>query len=122
MEMVQMGYERYAREHTVTVGWTKDYLEKHSDKVEKFLKVRWQNIPPLECFLRHVIARHECDTRAQLKDIRVPTVVLVGSEDHICASNLSHRSSSEEGNFQCETCAPTGRVPSLFLYRAGGGP
>ena len=56
----------------------------------------WQNVPPLECFLRHIIARHECDTRAQLKDIRVPTLVLVGAEDHISASNLSHRTSSEE--------------------------
>ena len=96
MEMVEMGYEKYAREHTVTVGWTEDYLKNHWDKVEKFLKVRWQNIPPLECFLRHIIARHECDTRAQLKDIRVPTLVLVGAEDHISASNLSHRTSSEE--------------------------
>ena len=96
MEMVQMGYERYAREHTVAVGWTQDYLKKHRDNVEKFLQVRWQNMPPLECFLRHIIARHECDTRAQLKDIRVPTLVLVGAEDHISASNLSHRTSSEE--------------------------
>jgi pimeloyl-ACP methyl ester carboxylesterase len=96
MEMVQMGYEKYAREHTVAVGWTQDYLKKHRANVEKFLQVRWQNMPTLECFLRHIIARHECDTRAQLKDIRVPTLVLVGAEDHISASNLSHRTSSEE--------------------------
>ena len=120
-----MGYEKYAREHTVTVGWTKDYLEKHWDKVEKFLNVRWQNMPPLECFLRHIIARHECDTRSQLKDIQVPTLVLVGAEDHISASNLSHRTSSEElakgipmRNWRsCQVSAITFSIPAAAVYK-----
>ena len=30
--------------------------------------------------------------------------------------------SETAGNSQRETWAPAGRVPSLFLYRAGGGP
>ena len=49
--------------------------------IEEFLKVRLANPPPLEAFLRIVVARHESDTLGRLKDIRVPTLVLVGEED-----------------------------------------
>jgi 3-oxoadipate enol-lactonase len=94
-EMVELGYERYVREHALEVGWTKAYLEHHRDSVERFLKIRMQNLPSLESYLRHVIARQEHDTTERLKDIKVPTLVMVGAEDHASATGRSHRLDAE---------------------------
>jgi 3-oxoadipate enol-lactonase len=90
-EMVERGYERYVRDHTLEVGWTPEYLEKNRDNVERFLQIRIANLPPLESYLRHVVARQEHDTTDHLKDINVPTLVLVGSDDHVSSTGRSHR-------------------------------
>ncbi|MGH7783941.1 MAG: alpha/beta fold hydrolase [Candidatus Binatia bacterium] len=94
-EMVEMGYERYVREHTLEVGWTPSYLEKNRDGVENFLKIRMANVPPLESYLRHVVARQEHDTTDRLKDIKVPTLVMVGSDDHVSSTGRSHRTDAD---------------------------
>lgn len=94
-EMVEQGYESYVRQHTIEVGWTEDYLKKHRDQVEEYLKIRLANLAPLECYLRHVIARQEHDTSGRLKDIKMPTLVLVGADDHVSSNNTSHRASAE---------------------------
>jgi 3-oxoadipate enol-lactonase len=90
-EMVELGYERYVRDHTLEVGWTPEYLEKNRDNVDRFLQIRMANLPPLESYLRHVIARQEHDTTDRLKDINVPTLVIVGSDDHVSSTGRSHR-------------------------------
>src|SRR6185369_1920544 len=56
-EMVEWGYEKYVREHTLEVGWTLEYIGKYPDRVEHFLKVRMNNLPTLEDYLHHVVAR-----------------------------------------------------------------
>ena len=94
-EMVERGYERYVREHTIEVGWTDTYLKEHRDRVEDYLKIRLANLAPLECYLRHVVARQEHDTSGRLNDIRVPTLILVGSDDHVSANDTSHRTSAD---------------------------
>jgi 3-oxoadipate enol-lactonase len=91
IEMVELGYQRYVRDHALEVGWTKPYIDQHGDRVDNFLKVRMAGIPPLESYLRHVIARQEHDTTDRLKDIKVPTLVMVGSDDHQSATGRSHR-------------------------------
>lgn len=94
-EMVEMGYETYVREHTIEVGWTEAYVQQHRDKIEEFLAVRMANLAPLECYLRHVIARQAHDTSSRLKDIKIPTLVLVGEDDHTVVSDMSHRQGAE---------------------------
>lgn len=94
-EMVELGYERYVRDHTLEVGWTPAYLKQNRDKVEHFLKVRMANLPPLESYLRHVIARQEHDTTDRLKDIKLPTLVMVGSDDHVSSTGRSHRKDAD---------------------------
>lgn len=94
-EMVEKGYERYVREHTIEVGWTEQYVETHRHLVDKYLAVRLADLAPLECYLRHVIARQEHDTGGRLKDIEVPTLILVGDDDHGGASGVSHRAGAE---------------------------
>jgi len=94
-EMVELGYEQYVRNHTLEVGWTPAYRKHNRDKVEHFLKIRIANLPPLESYLRHVIARQEHDTTDRLKEITVPTLVMVDSDDHVSSTGRSHRSDAD---------------------------
>jgi pimeloyl-ACP methyl ester carboxylesterase len=96
VELVEKGYERYLREHALKVGFTKELIAKKRQLVEEFLAVRLADPPPLEAFLRFVIARQETDTSARLKEIHVPTLVIIGSaETEPDASGISHMTSSE---------------------------
>ena len=94
-EMVEMGYEKYVREHTIVVGWTETYAQQHMDLIEKYLKVRMANLCPVEFYFRHVLARQAHDTSGRLKDIRVPTLILVGDDDHFVVSDMSHRAGAD---------------------------
>jgi pimeloyl-ACP methyl ester carboxylesterase len=58
--------------------------------VEEFLEIRLANLPPLESYLRHVIARQAHDTGNRLKDIHVPTLVMVGDDEARTTSDISH--------------------------------
>lgn len=80
-EMVEWGYEKYVREHR--------------DRVEHFLQVRMNNLPALDDYLRHVVARQACDMSGRLHEIKHPTLVLVGDNDHGSATGTSHRIASE---------------------------
>jgi 3-oxoadipate enol-lactonase len=94
-EMVEMGYEKYVREHTIVVGWTETYAKQRMDLIEKYLKVRMANLCPVEFYFRHVLARQEHDTSGRLKDIKVPTLILVGDDDHFVVSDMSHRAGAD---------------------------
>jgi 3-oxoadipate enol-lactonase len=94
-EMVEMGYERYVREHTIVVGWTEIYARNNVNLIEKYLQVRMANLCPVEFYFRHVLARQEHDTSGRLKDIKVPTLILVGDDDHFVVSDMSHRSGAD---------------------------
>ena len=94
-EMVEWGYEKYVREHTLEVGWTPEYIKHHPDKVEHFLNIRMNNLPCLEDYLRHVVARQACDLSARIREIQHSTLVLVGEHDHGSATGSSHRTAAE---------------------------
>jgi pimeloyl-ACP methyl ester carboxylesterase len=42
-----------------------------------------------------VLARQEHDTSSRLKDIKIPTLILVGDDDHFVVSDMSHRSGAD---------------------------
>ncbi len=94
-EMVEWGYEKYVKEHTIQVGFTDEFAKEHVDRLEEFFRVRLGNLCPVEFYLRHVLARQSHDTSARLKDIRVPTLVLVGEREGDPGAAMSHRMSSE---------------------------
>jgi 3-oxoadipate enol-lactonase len=89
-DMVRLGFEKYIREHTIETGWTRDFVASHPDLIEKFLQVRMSGIAPLENYLHFVIARQEHDHTSRLKEIQVPTLVLVGDDEHHGAADRSH--------------------------------
>jgi len=94
-EMVEWGYEKYVREHTLEVGWTPEYIRDHRDRVKHFQRIRMSNLPALDDYLRHVVARQACDISGRLHEIKHPTLVLVGDKDHGSATGASHRITSE---------------------------
>lgn len=93
--MVQWGYEKYVREPTLEVGWPLEYVKNNPEPVERFLKSRMSNLPTLNDYLRHVIVRQACDSRARLHQIQQPTLVIVGDQDHHSATGHSQRQQSE---------------------------
>ena len=94
-EMIEWGYEKYEREHTILVGWTEEYVKNNPEKIEGYLKIRMQNLCPVEFYLRHLIARQSHDTSQRLKDIKQLTLILVGEGDKNMTSEINHRMSSE---------------------------
>jgi pimeloyl-ACP methyl ester carboxylesterase len=91
LELVEKGYERHIHDSATATGCTKEFYASHPAKVEAFLKVRMADLPPLETYLGYVIGRAESDTSSRLKDIRAPTLVMVGDdEDHGSASGETH--------------------------------
>jgi pimeloyl-ACP methyl ester carboxylesterase len=91
VELVEKGYARYVREHSIEVGFTKEFAQAHPDEVEVAIDAVCADLPPLEVFLRHVIGRQEFDATPRLKDIRVPTLVMVGEdEDHGSSHGVTH--------------------------------
>jgi pimeloyl-ACP methyl ester carboxylesterase len=88
--MVRTGFEGYIRQHTIETGWTKEFVASHPHLIEKFLQVRMSGIAPLENYLHFVLARQGHDHTNRLKEIRVPTLVLVGDDERHGASDRSH--------------------------------
>jgi len=94
-EMIEWGYEKYVRDHSILVGFTDDFVKQFPDRVEKYLQVRMANLCPVEFYLRHLIARQSHDTSERLKEVRVPTLILVGEDDRNMTSEINHRMSTD---------------------------
>jgi pimeloyl-ACP methyl ester carboxylesterase len=95
-DMVRMGFEGYIRQHTIETGWTKEFVATHPDLIETFLQVRMSGIAPLENYLHFVLARQEHDHTDRLKEIRVPTLVLVGDDEKHGATDKTHWHAAHE--------------------------
>jgi pimeloyl-ACP methyl ester carboxylesterase len=89
-DMVRDGFEKYIREHTIETGWTKDFVAKNPTLIEKFLQVRMSGIAPLENYLYFVLARQQHDHTDRLKEIKIPTLVLVGDDENHGATDNTH--------------------------------
>lgn len=94
-EMVEWGYERYIRDHSMTVGFTEEFARERPEEVARYVTVRMRFLNPVEFYLRHVIARQEHDVKARLRDLRMPALVLVGAEEHHVTSDSSMREGAE---------------------------
>ncbi len=94
-EMIEWGYEKYERDHSILVGFTDEFARQYPERVEHYLKVRMANLCPVEFYLRHLIARQSHDTSGRLKDIKAPTLILVGADDRNMTSEINHRMSAE---------------------------
>ena len=94
-EMIEWGYEKYVREHTIQVGFTDEFVKSQPERLEAFFRQRLENICPVEFYLRHVLSRQGHDTSGRLKDIRMPTLVMVGELEGDPNVVMTHRMSSD---------------------------
>ncbi len=94
-EMIEWGYEKYVREHTLQVGFTDEFVKNHPARLEAFFAARLDNLCPVEFYLRHVLSRQSHDTSARLKDICVLTLVMVGELEGDPNVVMTHRRSSD---------------------------
>ena len=93
--MIEWGYEKYEREHTILVGWTEEYVKVTSGKDRTLLESENAQPVPGGVYLRHLLARQSHDTSERLKDIKQPTLILVGEDDQNVTSEINHRQSAE---------------------------
>ncbi len=85
LRLIEDGYDDdYWLKHLTASDFpfTRAFRERHPEKVRALADAIDRRKPPLRTYLRHVIARGTHDARARLGEIRVPTRVVVGSDDH----------------------------------------
>lgn len=91
LEIIEKGYPEYARTHSIETGFTEAFVKAHPERVEALMKDAMANLAHPEVFLRHVIGRQSTETTSRLKDIKAPTLVMIGDdEDHGSSSDLTH--------------------------------
>jgi pimeloyl-ACP methyl ester carboxylesterase len=94
-EMIELGYERYMREHIRDTFFTPEFAKAHPDRVAWLHDAFWAHRPDLENYLRHVLARQEHQTADRLGELRMPTLVLFGDRDTKIMGTGSHVEQSE---------------------------
>jgi 3-oxoadipate enol-lactonase len=94
-EMIEWSYEKYVRAHTIQVGFTDEFVKANPDRIEAFFRARLANLCAVEFYLRHVLARQAHDTSQRLKNIRVPTLVIVGEKEGDPSVVMTHRMSAD---------------------------
>ena len=94
-EMIEWGYEKYVRDHGLTVGFTERFAQEYPDEVTRYLDIRMALLNPVEFYLRHVIARQEHDLKDRIRNISIPTLVMVGNEEHHVTSDSSLREAAD---------------------------
>ena len=94
-EMIELGYERYMREHIRDTFFTPEFAKAHPERVAWLHDTYWAHRPDLENYLRHVLARQEHQTADRLGEIRMPTLVMIGDRDTQIMGTGSHVEQSE---------------------------
>lgn len=79
--MIELGYEAYMREHIAATFFTPDFAEAHPDRVAWLVDAFWKSQPPLDDYLRHIVARQEHQTADRLTELTMPSLVLIGDRD-----------------------------------------
>jgi pimeloyl-ACP methyl ester carboxylesterase len=96
MEMIEQGYHPYVRAHALEVGYTAAFAKANPEIVEDFISKRIANLPPLKTYLEFILARQKHDVSQRLKDIKVPTLVLVGEDEDHSNSGHTHMDAARE--------------------------
>ena len=94
-EMIELGYERYMREHIRDTFFTAEFAAAHPERVAWLHDAFWAQRPDLENYLRHVLARQEHQTADRIGEIRMPTMVMIGDRDTQIMGTGSHVEQSE---------------------------
>ena len=88
--MVTVGYEKYIRDKHRSNYFTRGFAEEHPDEVEWLDRAFQGSAPFLDDYLKHVRARQAHGAAARLSQVRVPSLVMVGSADTYLGGTGSH--------------------------------
>lgn len=94
-DLIELGYERYMREHTTKTFFTPEFVAAHPERVARLFELFWEHRPSLEEYLRHVVARQEHQTADRLGEIGMPALVLIGDRDSQVMGTGSHTEQSD---------------------------
>jgi len=92
--IINKGYENYIRDHLIKIGFSRDLAREHPERVRECVDIILGSLPPIETYFALVMARQQHDTTERLKDIRVPTLVLVGGDETHGPSDTTHMESA----------------------------
>ena len=82
LEMIEKGYQKYQSDHWGPgFMFSGQFLQDHPDVVKKYQELIVDEVPPLKCYLRHVVASQCHETTHLIHNIKAPTLVIVGSKD-----------------------------------------
>ena len=98
--MIEKGYEKYQHDHWGPgFMFTKNSVKEHPEVVKEYQDLIVDEVPPLKCYLRHVVARqcHET-TASHSHNIKAPTLVIVGSKDTHEGGTGSHVESAQSSS------------------------
>ncbi len=93
--MIEMGYERYMRDHIAATFFTPEFRAEHPDRVAWLHAAFWAHRPALEDYLKHIVARQTHQTAERLAEIRVPTLVVIGDRDTAAMGTGVHTEQSD---------------------------
>jgi pimeloyl-ACP methyl ester carboxylesterase len=96
LEMIEKGYAKYQSDHWGPgFMFSEQFLQEHPDIVKKYQDLIVDEVPPLKCYLRHVVARQCHETTHLIHKIKAPTLVIVGSKDTHEGGTGSHVDSAK---------------------------
>jgi len=82
LEMIEKGYRQYQSDHWGPGFMFSDqFMKDRPDVIKEFQDIIVDEVPPLKCYLRHVVARQCHETTELVRKIKAPTLVIVGSKD-----------------------------------------
>jgi pimeloyl-ACP methyl ester carboxylesterase len=79
--MIEQGYRGYMEKHIEATFFTREFAAAHPERVRWLVDAFWDHRPSVRDYLQHMSARQNHDTSTLLRDITVPTLVLVGDAD-----------------------------------------
>ncbi len=113
VELIEKGYEKYQHDHWGPgFMFTDEFVREHPEIVKRFQDLIVDEVPPLKCYLRHVIARQCHEATALIDRIKAPTLVIVGSKDTHEGGTGNHVESSK---------ALAAKIPNAELVFVEGG-
>src|SRR5581483_11570851 len=68
-DLIELGYERYMRDHIAATFFTPEFAKAHPDRVRWLHETFLAHRPDLENYLRHVVARQEHQTAERIGEI-----------------------------------------------------
>lgn len=88
--LVEKGFEKFLRDEYCDseVFFTKAFRDAHPERIEEFFQLARATHAELPEYIHLSIARHNWEATHRLGDVRVPTLVLIGTNDQARSNHL----------------------------------